>query len=181
MSRIVFPSDKICEEEEYFDGEGSYVDRKSSIRAAFFGNLHLDKRKYKAKVIPENNEVLWGKRGDAVVGIITRLKMKQAEIKISKINGKATSSNFTGIIHINKISKDYVDSIEDVFQVGDIIRAKVLNSFSLPYRLYTNEKSLGVIMSNCPTCGIHLKKEKKYELSCNLCNSKFKKKTSADY
>jgi len=114
-----------------------------------------------------------------VLGRVILLKNSFAVLSIERVKGyENRSANVEGTIHISNIQPTYIKTIDKAFNVGDIVKAKVISDN--PIRLTTSDKNLGVIKSFCPVCGVALEKKGK-GLKCPRCNATYHRKISEDY
>ena len=83
-------------------------------------------------------------------------------------------------IHISKASQTFIENLEDCFQPGDIILARIYSLKANPPQLTTAEEELGVILAKCEICKGTLKKEGEV-LRCPRCNRIERRKVSMRY
>ena len=86
-----------------------------------------------------------------------------------------------GNVHVSEISNKYVEKIQDVYKITDIIRAKVIGQESNEYKLSTSGKNLGVIHAECIICGTVLDKDGFNKLECPRCGNIEYRKLADDY
>ncbi len=178
--RYVFPADPMCVEEEYLPSEGTYLEGHT-VKAAIFGEPFLDRQRYKAKVFPKSHKIVRPVKGDLVIGIVKRVGKISLSIEIHFIGEKESFPPYTAVMHISNASQDFMEDMNEYFAVGDIVRAKVIDSKTIPLQLMTKSKSTGSIYSLCNLCGEPGKKIKRDTLICTGCEHKFTRKTAIDY
>ncbi len=91
--------------------------------------------------------------GDVVYGRIVVLKEKIAVVNLDYAdNNKVLSPAESGVVFISNVAQGYVKKIDDFYNKGDIIKAKVIEITPYEYKLTTAEKNLGVIKGLCNNC-----------------------------
>ncbi len=176
----VFPSAKLGVEEEFLPSEGTYVEN-GEVRGSLFGKVFIDKERYKANVIPFQKRKLGIKRYDKVIGEIINVGRSSSRINIKYINNKPIIPDLSAIMHISDTSKEYVSSLDDLYAVGDIIRATVIDAKTIPIQLETKSNDGGVIFTLCEKCGEEVEKVRRDLLECSNCEHIQKRKTAIDY
>src|SRR5437763_14499926 len=89
------------------------------------------------------------------------------------------SGESEGTIHISNVSEEYTEDIHDMYRLGDIIRAKVIQ-VKPSVQLTTAERNLGVVKALCSTCRGPLELRGR-ELSCPPDERTERRKVAADY
>lgn len=169
-SRLVLPGDPLGVEEEFIPINGAYADRRGYIRSTVVGYLFVDHIKKNLFVKHVTDKPLFPKLGDVVEGVITNISDDLAFIDIYCINDVYSRTiDFSGILHVSQASVDYVKSLLDLFRLGEIVKAKVINN-NHPFQLTTKDPALGVIAAYCSTCGSPLWR-KDDKLVCGRCGS----------
>jgi len=149
--RLVEPGTPLAYSEELLPGSGTYDDGHQ-IRAALFGREHVDPETMQVTVRPAGKPVAQVEKGDVIVGEVTFTKPELASVRILEIRGKEGRSvlhQVEGTLHVSKVDKRYIKSIEDEFRPGDIIRAKVIGMKGGP-QLVTDAPDLGCIAAFSP-------------------------------
>lgn len=180
-SEIVFPGDELGVAEQFVPGPGTY-EEDGTVYAAWMGEAHLDPKEFVAEVRRDVTKPLEIEEGDLIIGRINSLRKSfisvDVEAKASEPDRDPTNEA-RGTLHISKVSKDYVDQIEDAFRVGDIVRARVIE-VEPSIQLLTKDDELGVLLARCPKCRTVM--EAKGEgLVCPDCDWKSRAKLAADY
>lgn len=179
-NKIVLPGDAVGVEEEFVPVTGAYVDSGGYIRASIVGVLSIDLFKKTLVVKKIIDKPIVPKQGDIVEGVVSGISDDIAFIDIYSVNNRYDKTiDFTGIIHVSQASQEFVKSLHDIFKLGDIIRARVLNN-SHPYQLTTKDPVLGVIAAYCSLCGNTLYK-KDDKLICSVCGNVENRKLSAKH
>lgn len=180
-SEIVFPGDELGVAEQFMPGDGTY-EEDGKVYAARIGEAELDPESFSATVEPRTTVPATLEISDLVIGRVISLKKSfvSVEIKAKAAEpARELPEADRGTLHISKISKDYVDQIEDAFRVGDIIRARVID-VDPSVQLLTKDDGHGVLLARCPKCRTVM--ETKGEgLVCPDCEWKSRAKLAADY
>ncbi len=178
--KLVTPGDELGVEEEYFTGPGTYINGKGYIRSQLVGSVKIDVVNRRIIVTHAKGKPRIPRQGDIVVGVVESVTNDLAFIDIVSIEGAmAKNTDFTGVLHISQVSREYIETMYDALRPGDVVRARVLNSMN-PYQLTIKEPNLGVIAAFCSKCGSMLKK-KDDRLICPACGSVEKRKVSLLY
>jgi len=178
--KIVLPGDQLSTSEELLPGEGTY-EEEGIIRSSRMGEYIVDQKSRRATVKPMTSIPVLLKKGDIVLAEVNsvRSSMVIAEVKHVKGKTRPISGDTNGTLHISEISSGYVKDPTDVFSLGDIFLAKVIQ-VSPSVQLTTNGKDLGVIKAFCQRCRTPLE-QKGDGLECPQCNHKEKRKLASNY
>lgn len=144
--KVVEPGAPLAYSEEFLPGAGTYDDGEQ-IRAAVFGRERVDTNTMTLNVEPLGKSVAQVDKGDIVVGRITFLKPELASVQILEVRGKEGRSllqQVEGTLHVSKVEKRYIKDLGNEFNVGDLIRAKVVGLRGGP-QLATDNPDMGVI------------------------------------
>ncbi len=150
---LVLLGEVLCTYEEYIPSDWTYVE-DGYIKASIAGRIVIDDDE-KSISISSINAPDSLKVGDFVVGHITEVKQNKAlvTIKMIKNNHREIVTGYKGFIHISKANEDFVSSLHDLFKIGDIVEAKVVNIYGAEYvDLSTSEEETGVIKAMCVNC-----------------------------
>ncbi len=177
--KMVLPGDEVAVAEEFEPGEGTY-ERDGLIFASMPGILLLDTRDRVARIRPFNPPAEL-KAGDIVYAVVDDIRGMMATATVSAIHGRdrQISGEADGTIHISNVSEDYTEDIHDMFHLGDIIRAKVIQTRP-SLQLTTAEPLLGVVRALCPECRGPLEQLDR-GLYCGRCERTERRKLSRDY
>ncbi|RAP45750.1 MAG: hypothetical protein BZ135_05185 [Methanosphaera sp. rholeuAM6] len=150
---LVLPGEILCTYEEYIPSSWTYVE-EGFIKASINGRIQINKKE-KTISVSSINAPDSLKIDDYVVGHITEVKQNKALVTIKMIKGKNRDliTGYKGYIHISKANEDYISSLHDLFKIGDIVEAKVINIYGPEYiDLSTSQKDTGVIKAMCVNC-----------------------------
>lgn len=177
--RIVVPGEEIATTEEFLSGEGTF-EIKGKIFSSYLGTLNLDSEEMKAIVVPVNPLVKL-KVGDFVLAVVSDVKSNMVIADVVRVEGKArdVTGETLASIHVSKISEAYTSDVWKEYRLGDIIRAKVIQT-EPSLQLSTDKPNLGVILGLCTKCRMPLEKKEK-TLFCENCQRTEIRKTALDY
>lgn len=177
--KMVLPGDEIAVAEEFEPGEGTY-ERNGLVFAAAPGMLVLDAQNRVARVRAFNPPAEL-KMGDIVYGVVDDIRGMMATATILAIHGRTRqiSGESEGTIHISNVSEEYTEDIHDMYRLGDIIRAKVIQ-VKPSLQLTTAEPDLGVVKALCSVCRGPLELRGR-ELYCPRDERSERRKVAADY
>jgi len=178
--KMVLPGDEVAVAEEYEPGEGTY-ERGGLIFAAMPGVLQLDVVNRIARVRAFNPPAEL-RAGDIAYGVIDDIRGMMATATVNAIHGRARqiSGEAEGTIHISNVSEDYTEDIHDMFHLGDIIRAKVIQE-EPSLQLTTAEPALGVVRALCSNCRGPMVRRDPRTLFCPRCERTEQRKLARDY
>jgi len=178
-SKMVLPGDEVAVAEEFEAGEGTY-ERNGLIFAAMPGVLQLDPTNRVARVRAFNPPAEM-KVGDIVYGVVDDIRGMMATATVNAIHGRSRqiSGEAEGTIHISNVSEEYTEDIRDMFHLGDIIRAKVIQ-VKPSLQLTTAEGYLGVVRALCSQCRGPLELRER-GLECPRCERSERRKLAKDY
>jgi exosome complex component CSL4 len=178
-AKMVLPGDEIAVAEEFEPGEGTY-ERNGLVFAATPGVLILDPENRVARVRAFNPPAEL-KVGDIVYGVVDDIRGMMATATVTAIHGRPRqiSGESEGTIHISNVSEEYTEDIHDMYRLGDIIRAKVIQ-VKPSVQLTTAERNLGVVKALCSVCRGPLEVRGR-ELYCPRDERTERRKLAADY
>ena len=131
--------------------------------------------------IISNSNVNMPKVGDIVIGQVSRLNAKTAEIRILHIEGKEQGERdipalkLFADIYVTDFVDRYIPSAGDAMRSRDFVRAKITQFEPMLKASTRDDPSLGVIHAICPSCGEVLEKSSEivdFNVSCKRCNYK---------
>jgi exosome complex component CSL4 len=178
-AKMVLPGDEIAVAEEFEPGEGTY-ERGGLVFAATPGVLQLDEHNRIARVRSFNPPAELH-TGDIVYGVVDDIRGMMATATLNAIHGRARqiSGETEGTIHISNVSEDYTEDIRDMYHLGDVIRAKVIQ-VKPSVQLTTAEPDLGVVKALCGQCRGVLELRGR-DLYCPRCERAERRKIARDY
>lgn len=177
---LVYPGTRIAVKEEFLGGSGTYANERF-IFSAVTGNVIIDIEKHEISVLPKAKTAVIPKRGDIFVGGVVNVSRQMVTIAIHYINNKEVYPTYTLVTHVSQVSKEYLDSADEVIFHGDIVRGKIIDAKTIPLQGSLVGSQLGVILSNCSSCGARLKKIGRNKLKCTECSKIERRKTTIDY
>jgi len=176
---FVLPGDWLGVIEEFSPNEGTY-DEDGAVFASNAGIVLIDKVERRVKVIPFESRPFI-KKGSLVLGMIVSTGKTLSMVDIARIEGKTLTSPLSGVIHVSQISNQFIEKPSDVFKIGDIVKARVIEVRSELIQLSTIGKNLGVVLAFCSKCGSTLFPKGNDVLTCSVCGNKEKRKISLNY
>jgi exosome complex component CSL4 len=151
LPKLALPGDYLGPAEEFLPGRGAYENR-GRIYASLLGTPVVDPRDRTVRIDPRNGipEV---REGDLVFARVDELKTAMAICTIvgTTSSARGVPGSPEGTVHISKAKEGYTDSLSDVFAVGDILVARVLQARP-SVKLSTASNSLGVVAARCQVC-----------------------------
>ena len=177
--KVVMPGEEIAISEEYVVGDGTY-ERDGKIFASVAGHVELDKNEMVARVKGLNPPVLL-KAGDTILGEVSEIRARMVNVQsiAREEPGRRMTGQDMGTIHISKVTDGRSDDLRELFRLGDVVRAKVLQ-VKPSLQLTTAGAELGVIKAFCTKCRTPLVM-KKGELSCGNCERVERRKLAKGY
>ncbi|TFH30108.1 MAG: hypothetical protein E4G98_02695 [Promethearchaeota archaeon] len=182
-ARYVVVGDELGVAEEYLGDPSTTYIENGKIHAGIAGNLTIDQEKRKIR-IDGNHEKKRKipKKGDIVTGNVYSIRKSSVGIKIQTINNLvAVDVGLVGNIHVSKISKSYVEKLDDIFDKNDIVRAMVLHYDGREVQISTSDDSFGIIKATCKYCGHDMVRKGSNQVVCHFCNNHQRKEMAADY
>ncbi|WP_370574807.1 exosome complex RNA-binding protein Csl4 [Methanomethylovorans sp.] len=177
---FVMPGDIIGTTEEFSPGIGTFL-QVADIHAASTGVVKIDLKARIISVVPSTKYPPAIAIGDIVIGGITGLRESVALVEIAAIKGEGErefQKVGTAVVHVSNVKDSYCKRLDEEFAVGDIIKAKVLNTENM--RLSTSEKELGVMKAQCFNCRTVMVMDNN-KLKCPECGRVERRKLSSDY
>lgn len=176
---FVSPGEKLGVIEEFVPGSGTYVE-DGNIYSSIIGQVLVDRSRRELLIQPKTRQPLIPRVDDVVIGEVTSLQDKTLMLKITQIGSKSLPDSFIGIMHISDVGSGYVKTMNDVFKIGDVVRARVISTKNREFHLSTQSDRLGVIQAVCAHCGASLIYQRN-SLRCVRCNRVDKRKLATDY
>lgn len=184
--KIVIVGDFIASEMEYVsEDDYSVFEQDGNLYASINGIVKTNKSKRTIKITsPPERKVEYRdfKRGDIVIGIIKfQRKFTVGLVLIKGGDRVILDGRVYGNIHVSKVTKGFIDKIDNGFKKNDLVRAKVLYKEGKEYELATDNFSWGVISADCPHCGTELVRSGRDYVYCPFCGYKGKRKLANDF
>jgi len=176
--KLVYPGDKIGVIEMFMPGEGTY-EENGVIYSSVIGQLDINMKNRVVSVKKEKNDSM-PVPGQIVIAKVHEIRKNSAIVTMTNQEGINYTSSFEAMVHISMTSKTYIETMNDAFNEGDVIKAKILYMNRIPYQLTTIGKKLGVILAFCRICGNKLDL-RGAKLACNICGNQEHRKLSNEY
>lgn len=180
---FVMPGDVLGVSEQFLPDEWTYDDG-GCIKAAVLGNVSIDNKGKMISIIPKSGKPALLKVGDIIYGQVSDIRGQRAVIDVQGMKNcdRQLALSYMGAIHISQVKNGYLEKLHDAFRIGDIIEAKVTKIMGDNLDLNTIDKERGVIKAMCTKCRAFMKNtSKKYELYCEVCDRKERRKISLNY
>ncbi len=177
--KIVIPGEEIATCEEFLAGEGTF-ELKGRIFSSYLGRLNLDSDEMVAMVEPINPLVKLVVE-DIVLAVVADVKSSMVIVNVVRVEGKPrdVTGETLASIHVSKISEGYTEDVWREFRIGDIIRARVMQT-KPSVQLTTGRPDLGVLLALCTRCRMPLVKKDR-SLFCENCHRTEDRKMTPDY
>lgn len=177
---LILIGDYIGTIEEFVPGRGTYTE-EGKIYASTIGKKFVDREKHIAmvegKFPPEVTE------GQTVFGGVLKMSKNVVTVIVSKIQGVKGIIDVKAGIYVSNIGDGYVEKPDDMFGIGDIVKAKVVKIETGLVDLATKGPDFGVVKAFCKRCRFEMVKSKKFEgkMECPSCGRRESRKISKDY
>ncbi|MFH0816184.1 MAG: exosome complex RNA-binding protein Csl4 [Methanobacteriota archaeon] len=177
--KVVMPGEEIAASEEFVVGEGTY-EREGRIFASVTGTVELDKLDMVARVRALNAPRQL-KAGDTIVGAVSEIRGTMVNIQTiaPEEDGRRMTGQDMGTIHISKVTEGRSDDLREMFRLGDVVRAKVIQ-VKPSLQLTTAGPDFGVIKAFCTKCRAPLAL-RKGDLRCDNCERIERRKLAKGY
>ncbi len=179
---FVVPGDILGVEEEFMPGENAFVE-DGFIYSSATGKVQFDDKARRVSVFPTCPLPPKPAKGDSVIGRISYIRGQFAHMDIVFVEGETNReipAAPEGAIHISQARKNYVKDLTDQFQIGDVVRAKVINPNREPMILSTVGDEYGVVLAKCKLCRTPLTLKGR-RLYCEVCDRYENRKFSTMY
>ncbi|MDO8647137.1 MAG: exosome complex RNA-binding protein Csl4 [Candidatus Diapherotrites archaeon] len=182
-SNIVMPGDFLSTEEEFTPGLNAFSNDEGRVLSDSVGIPSFNIQKHEVDVDKKSRTVKVAGIGNVVFGRIMLVKDNMVVLELfgSECNGEPRRLlQSSGTIMVSRVSNNYVKRLDDEFRIGDLVKAKIVESNSYGIELTTSEPNLGVIRAFCITCRQELGMFSG-KLKCTNCGSQEQRKTATDY
>lgn len=177
--KLVVPGDVLGTAEEYMPGNGAY-ESEGRILAARVGIAVFDDSEKVASVVFSGERVM-PLESDVVFGTVLESGAKIVQVRILALerNGRGMPTGNQGVIHITKMSENFVDNPKRLFRPGDIVRARIVQ-LKPSIQLSTADPELGIVKAYCGKCRLALVRKGR-DLHCTRCGTTEPRKASEHY
>jgi exosome complex component CSL4 len=178
MQEKAIPGDFLAVGEAYNPGYNTY-EENGKVYSKILGFRDLNKDFRRANIKGRAKRIL--AVGDIVYAIVTgvRKNLVQFEILQAQEENIAINDAFATLL-VSDVSFDYVDSLEELFKIGDIVKAKLKTKTNYALNLTTKERDLGVVRAFCVRCRHSLERFGNL-LKCPNCQNRERRKLSNEY
>jgi exosome complex component CSL4 len=180
--KVVFPGSFLATEEEFVTGKNAF-DESGGIYSDSVGAGDKDMVQRVMNVKKLSRNILPLEVGASAIGIVEKTKERSVFIRITEAfrdSDKMIPATSLAQIPVSNIADFYVETTRDMFRIGDIVRAEVVEI--TPYRIVLGTKgsNFGVIKAFCSGCRAPMIRSGS-ELKCKKCGSTETRKVSSDY
>jgi len=145
---MVYPGSFLSFEEEFVPNMNAF-DSDGQVFSDSIGFKNLDEQSHEANVSKVARDTSAITRGSFVIGRIAMLKSSVIFVEIfeaERNDEKLLVNNKDGLMFVRNLDNKFVEHAEDLYRVGDIIKAKVLDAHSYGIEIETKSSpNLGVI------------------------------------
>ena len=176
------PGDHVGAIEEYMPSTGTFSSDEG-IYSSNIGQLELDAKTHSARVRPKTRVPKLQGVGSIAVGIIAEASDSVAIVDLAQMdkdNISLVPNGVSAVLHVSNIRRDYVKDLRDELRIGDIIRAKIIESSEHTTKLTIDGRELGVIKAFCIRCRQPLRMSGP-KLICDRCGDIENRKIAQDY
>lgn len=189
MTRVMI-GQTIASEEEYIGEDNTFVNDEGEIKASVIGEILKDEEE---KTIKVKGKVGKLQINDKVYAEVSDVKPKMMLVNIIKITNRdetenKPTTNKMAALHMNNVSREFIDRLRDVAKIGDIIRAEIYQLNNGMIDLSTKFKGLGVVSAYCSRCRTKLRikeRDRKNKdltvMQCPRCKNKETRKVAFKY
>ncbi len=179
--KLVIPGDELGSAKDLIAGENTFIDN-DIIYSSCTGEVEKARGKGKISVSRE------GRTPDNILtgdDLICQVEDAQGNIARCRIllgagGDRGRQPYDLAYLHLSKISPSYVESMNDMVRVNDILRARVISAEPV-IEIATLFEEYGVIYSTCPECRVGLRVSGPSILRCPECGEEVRKKAAIDY
>ena len=125
--KLVFPGQRLTVEEEYASGHHTFVDDQGNVVSSMSGEALFDEDAREVHVSPsiksQGIDV-----GSIVLGRVSLVKDAVVILAIGyaeKDGEPRTIHDASAVLGVARASRDFVRSLKEHYQIGDLVRAKV--------------------------------------------------------
>lgn len=181
---LVFPGSFIASEMEFSSGRNAYTSEDGNVYSERIGIVSLEGKSRTALVEPKNRVPRILEEGCIAVGRVSLVKESSVLVEIieahDRDNKPLVVHQSFALLPVRMVSPFFVKDLSDIFKVGDILRAKVVETTEYGITLTTKFPELGIIRAFCDQCRepMHLFEGK---LKCLSCGATSQRKLASDY
>jgi len=178
----VLPGDHVGAIEEYMPSAGAFSSDEG-VYSSNIGKLELDAKTHSARVKPKTRVAKLQGVGSVTVGVIAEASDSVAIVDLAQLDYDKVSlvpNGVSAVLHVSNIRRDYVKDLRDELRIGDIIRARIIESNEHTTKLTIDGRELGVIKAFCIRCRQPLRMSGS-KLICDRCGDIENRKTAEDY
>ncbi len=175
---LVFPGQFLAVEEEYASGANTYLDEEGRVFSQALGVPTFDEHNHEVNVQKIAKPVVPLDIGSIVLGKVALVKDNMLVLELLRAEKGGVPRKIlqgSASVMISRVSPNFVKSLDDLFCIGDLVRAKVVEVNPYGVELATAEPMLGVVKAYCSNCRFALEEFEEI-LKCANCNAVEKRK-----
>jgi exosome complex component CSL4 len=175
---LVFPGQFLGVEEEYMPGKNAYVGEDGRVFSQTVGVSEFDEQNHEVNVKKISKPVVPIDIGSTIMGNVSIVKENMVVIEIVNAEKNGVPRKIlqrSASIMISRASPMYVKTLDELFKIGDLIQAKVVEVSNYGVELSTSDPMMGVLKAYCSNCRFPLE-EVEGNLKCPNCGSLEKRK-----
>lgn len=173
----VVPGDFLAGVEEAVPGPNAF-EEQDSIYSAVLGERRENRAAREAGVQAYKNVRLAGP-GDLAYGRVRDIFEAMASIEIQAAPSptyRPAINDSVAYLRISEVMRGYVERFRDVLRIGDLVRARVVQTSPLAVYVTIKDDDLGVVRANCSYCRTEMEfRHACFE--CPNCGSREERKT----
>lgn len=180
--KLVLPGEFLTVEEEFLPGSNTF-EVEGNVFSSKIGEVLFDEKNRKVSVKEKKVLAKMLDRGSIVFGRVSLVKESTVVVTImlAENNEETRIIPFSNAsIYVSNVSSQYVRNLSELFKIGDIVKAKVIDVTKYSIDLATNEPGLGIVKAFCTKCRQPMQLFG-HDLKCGNCASNETRKLSQDY
>lgn len=184
VKKLVFPGEFLGIGEEYLPGKNAFENGNGDIHAASVGEAEFDDQQKVVNVNSISRESVPIDAGSVVFGRVGLVTDSKVFVDIFRAEHGGKQRIFSGpsaVIMVFNVMNGYVESLEEMFKIGDLVKAKAMAVSPYTIELETkSDESLGIIKGFCAECREPVRKFDN-GFKCSNCAQPTNRKFSSDY
>jgi len=182
--KLVYPGSFLSIGEEFLPGKNAFENSEGDIYSSCIGEPNFDNEQRVVSVQTPKHTAKLIDSGTIVFGKIEMMRESMLFVKVlyAENQGEVRKNSSTSVVlPIFNVENRFVESLSDLFRVGDIIKARVVSVSPFNIELETKSSpSLGVVKGFCTECRSMLRRHH-HGFKCPKCAAAAMRKFSDDY
>lgn len=180
---MVYPGSFLSTEEEFVAGKNATENENGVVSSTCVGVKEFDLKEREVNVKQKTKIVKPLEEGSIVIAVVRLVKQHAALVEMLSAEKNGETRKILGSfarIPVRNISEEFVENVKDMFRVGDLVKARVVELSPWGIDLETRDKDLGVVKAFCIKCRNPMKLLGR-DLKCPVCGDSSPRKVSKDY